>query len=132
NAQYSLQLGSHNLSAGAEGHFFTVYQYDNGLPWDANPFKDSFVVHPYWADVFVQDKMEFSDITLQPGIRFDMYQADSKKINDIFNPIAGGISNTPIQNQISPRIAITYAVTEQTTFNFGYNWFFKQPVLTDV
>src|SRR5207302_4792874 len=66
--QYSLQLGSHYLSGGAEGHFFKVYEYDNGLPWDANPFKDSFVVHPYYADVYVQDKMEFSDITFQPGI----------------------------------------------------------------
>jgi len=132
SAQYSLPMGAHQLSAGVEGHLFKVYQYDNGLPWDANPFKDSFQVHPYWGDVFIQDKMEFSDITFQPGLRFDVYQPDTKTINDVYNPIKAGLTQSALQSQITPRLSITYAVTDQTTFNFAYNWNFKQPTLNNV
>ncbi len=132
-ASYNLQVGSHLIIAGVDGNLMSVYKYDNQLPWDANPFKDSFLVHPYTADAYIEDKMEFSDITFDPGLRFDMYQPDSKQIPDLYNPGAtGSLTPTALQTQVSPRIAITYAVTDQTTFNFGYNWYFKEPVLQDV
>ncbi|MDP4199025.1 MAG: carboxypeptidase regulatory-like domain-containing protein [Bacteroidota bacterium] len=127
--QYSVQIGSHYLSGGVEGNYMSLFQYSNGLPWDANPFKDSFYVHPYTGAINVSDKMEFSDITFNPGLRFDMYQPGTKTINNIYDPIGTGTTATPLQTQLSPRLAITYAVTDQTTFDFGYNWYFKQPNL---
>lgn len=128
--QYSVQVGAHYLSGGAEGNLMSLYNYSNDLPWDANPFRDSFYVHPYTGAVNISDKMEFSDITLNPGLRFDIYQPDSKTINDIYNPLGtAGTSTTQLQTQLSPRLAITYAVTDQTTFDFGYNWYFRQPSL---
>ncbi len=131
-AQYSIQLGAHYLSGGAEGNYMSIYQYSNQLPWDANPFMDSFYVHPYTGAINVSDKMEFSDITFNPGLRFDIYQPSTKTINDIYNPLGGtGTTATVLQTQLSPRLAITYAVTDQTTFDFGYNWYFKQPNLFD-
>jgi hypothetical protein len=140
DAHYSVQIGSHFLDGGASGNFMSVYRYDNGLPWDANPFKDSFLVHPYTAAVYLTDKMEFSDITFAPGVRFDVFQSGAQQINNVYQPVqvnaqgvaTGGTSPTALQTQISPRLAITYAVTDQTTFNFGYNWYFKQPNLNDV
>src|SRR5581483_2539001 len=132
SGNYSLQVGSHYLQGGFETNLMSVYKYENDLPWDANPFKDSFLVHPYTAAIYAEDKMEFSDITFAPGIRFDMYQPNSFQINDLYNPIASGISPTSLQTQLSPRLAITYAVTDQTTFNFGYNWYFKEPNLNNV
>ncbi|HEY3875993.1 MAG TPA: TonB-dependent receptor, partial [Candidatus Kapabacteria bacterium] len=137
NGNYTIQVGSHQLEAGFESNIMSVYQYNNSLPWDANPFKDSFLVHPYTGAIFLMDKMEFSDITFHPGIRFDIYQPDANQIPDLYNPIGVGIANyaltpTKLQTQISPRLAITYAVTDQTTFNFGYNWYFEKPNLNDV
>jgi hypothetical protein len=132
SGNYSIQIGSHFLNAGFEGNIMSVYKYENDLPWDANPFKDSFEVHPYTGAVYFTDKMEFSDITFAPGIRFDMYQPDASAISNLYNPLGATLSPTKLQTQVSPRLAITYAVTDQTTFNFGYNWYFKQPSLNDV
>jgi CarboxypepD_reg-like domain len=134
SGNYSIQIGSHFLSAGFESNIMSVYKYEDDLPWDANPFKDSFLVHPYTGAVYFTDKMEFSDITFAPGIRYDLYQPDANSIPNLYNPVAAGTSLVPtkVQSQISPRLAITYAVTDQTTFNFGYNWYFKQPDLNDV
>jgi hypothetical protein len=127
--QYSNQIGAHYISGGVSGTLMSLYNYSNGLPWDANPFKDSFDVHPYLGAVNISDKMEFSDITFNPGLRFDIYQPNSRTINDLYNPLNSGTTATKLQSQLSPRLAITYAVTEQTTFDFGYNWYFKQPSL---
>jgi hypothetical protein len=132
SGDYTVQVGSHLLKAGVDGNLMSVYRYDNQLPWDANPFKDSFFVHPYTGDIYVEDKMEFNDITFHPGLRLDVYQPDSKSIPDLYNPLGNPLVPTTLQTQLSPRLAITYAITDQTTFNFGYNWYFKQPSLNDV
>ena len=133
SGNYTIQLGSHLIEAGIDANIMSIYKYEDDLPWDANPFKDSFLVHPYTGDVFIMDKMEFSDITFHPGLRLDIYQPDSKSIPNLFNPLNGGaLVPTKLQAQLSPRLAITYAVTDQTTFNFGYNWYFKEPNLNAV
>ena len=132
SGDYTIQLGSHLLKAGVDGNLMSIYKYEDDLPWDANPFKDSFMVHPYTGDVYIEDKMEFSDITFHPGLRFDVYQPNSKAIPDLYNPLGNALVPTALQTQLSPRLAITYAVTDQTVFNFGYNWYFKQPSLADV
>ncbi len=134
SSDYQLQMGSHFLTVGFDANIMSVYKYEDDLPWDANPFKDSFLVHPYTAGIYFTDKMEFSDITFAPGIRFDMYQPDASQIGNLYNPVAVGttLTATKLQTQVSPRLAITYAVTDQTTFNFGYNWYFEKPNLIEV
>lgn len=132
SGNYTVQVGSHFLTGGFESNFMSIFKYEDDLPWDANPFKDSFQVHPYTGALYLSDKMEFSDITFAPGIRFDLYQPNSNSIQNLYDPLASPLVATPLQTQLSPRLAITYAVTDQTTFNFGYNWYFKEPNLNDV
>ncbi len=150
DGNYTQQVGAHLLNGGVEGHFWHVASTSNQLPWDANPFKDSFDVRPSYGDVFVEDKMEFADITFAPGVRFDYYSPGSdRNITNLFDPFhtnyvlnsithkidtvtTYNVGTAPIQTQLSPRLGITYAVTEQTTFNFNYGWYFKEPLLTDV
>jgi hypothetical protein len=141
---YSDQFGSHGIDFGFEGHLYNIQNYNNGLPWDANPFKDSFTVVPIIAGVYVQDKMEFSDITFQPGLRFDYYNPrNDRALVDPFNPFTDTIINgvhqqipkykqAPVQALLSPRLGITYAVSDKTTFNFNYGIYYKQPLFTEV
>jgi hypothetical protein len=135
HAHYSIQSGAHLLDFGGEMNIWHAQTESNSLPWDANPFKDSFDVHPYWGALFVIDKMEFSDITFQPSLRYDFYKSGANSIANLYNPVINGVTQlTPasLQSQLSPRLSITYAVTEQTTFNFDYGWYFKEPTLNDV
>lgn len=147
--KYDQQIGQHLLNAGFEGHFYDINRDINGLPWDANPFRDSFAVKPYMGALYVVDKMEFSDITFNPSLRFDFYNPDNnRQLTDPKNPYTityvpnsnGGfdtvttfnVKRAPLQTQVSPRLGITYAVTEKTTFNFNYGYFFNVPSLNDV
>lgn len=139
DGNYRQQLGTHFITAGVDVKLYDISRYSNSQPWDANPFKDSFSVNPYIAGVYVSNKMEFNDITLNPSLRFDIYNPAGKEIVDLYNPILtvdgkkqSQLKEAEVQSQLSPRLGITYAVTEQTTFNFNYNWYFKPPLLNNV
>ncbi len=135
-AKYSQQIGEHYIKGGFETQIHNIESSDNSQPWDANPFKDSFAVKPMTGAVYIIDKMEFSDITFNPSLRFDFYDpGNDRVILNPENPIQGGeaqFGSAPLQTQLSPRLGITYAVTEQTTFNFNYGMYFKQPLFTEV
>ncbi len=134
---YTGQFGTHLVTAGVEGHLYTISDYNNGLPYDANPFSDSFTVKPVLAGVYIGDKMEFSDITFNPSLRFDIYAPGNdhalvdpnKPLGDDGRP---NFTKAPTQTQLSPRLGITYAVTEKTLFNFNYGLYFKQPLFGEV
>ncbi len=132
-AKYSQQVGAHYLRGGIEAQLHRVSTYSNSLPWDANPFKDSFDVSPVIGSFYVIDKMEFSDITFQPSLRFDYYDPKHERVLvDPLNPMPGGVplyKDAPIQTQLSPRLGINYSVTEKTAFNFNYGWYFKHPLM---
>lgn len=132
DGNYRQQLGAHFLTVGFDGRLFDITRNSNDLPWDANPFQDSFAVSPFMGGLYVNDKMEFSDITFNPSLRFDIFNPGAREIVDLENPLESGLRDSPTQTQLSPRLGITYAVTEQTTFNFNYNWYFKSPLLNDV
>jgi hypothetical protein len=132
DGNFRQQLGAHFLTAGVEGRIFDISRYENSLPWDANPFKDSFSVQPFMGAIYVSDKMEFSDITFNPSLRFDIFNPGGREIVDLEDPLKSGTTESETQSQLSPKLGITYAVTEQTTFNFNYNWYFKSPLLNDV
>jgi hypothetical protein len=135
-AHYTGQFGNHLVTGGFEGHKYVLSDYSNDLPWDANPFKDSFTITPLIAAVFVGDKMEFNDITFNPSLRFDIYDPkNDHALLDPYMPVKDGRANftkAPVQTQLSPRLGITYAVTEQTVFNFNYGLYFEQPLFGEV
>jgi len=147
-AHYNDQFGSHGIDVGAEAHIYNINNYDNGLPWDANPFRDSFAVKPVIAGVYIQDKMEFSDITFQPGLRLDIYNPNNNHVLvNPYNPlksdtsivngqqvisVVGNFKSAPVQALLSPRLGITYGVNDKTTFNFNFGTYFKNPAFGQV
>lgn len=147
-ADYNDQIGAHGIAGGFETEVYTINRNDNGLPWDANPFRDSFSVKPVIGSIYLQDKMEFSDITFQPGLRFDIYNpGNDHVVVDPYNPLrqdtsivggkqvirpVGNFSKAPVQTQLSPRLGITYSISDKTLFNFNYDIYFKRPLFLDV
>jgi hypothetical protein len=137
DGKYSEQISEHFINFGFEAQLHHITTLQNQLPWDPNPFQDQYDVRPKLGALYVIDKMEFSDITFNPSLRFDYYDpANDKSLVDPYNPLDSNgnprFEKAPIQTQLSPRLGITYAVSEQTTFNFNYGLYFKQPLLGEV
>ncbi len=141
DAKFAQQIGEHLVSAGFETQLHHITTFSNDQPWDANPFQDVFDVNPYTAAIYIIDKMEFADITFNPSLRFDLYDpANSTALVNPFDPyeidpdgkVVYSFAKAEVQTQLSPRLGITYAISEMTTFNFNYGLYFKQPLMNEV
>jgi outer membrane receptor protein involved in Fe transport len=105
----------------------------NGAYWYFGPRK------PVFAAAYVQDKIEFSDIILNLGMRWDYINPDSKDVVDPSNLTfdsndfikAENIVSTEKTSVFSPRIGFSFPVTDRTVFHAQYGKFVQQTKLRD-
>jgi outer membrane receptor protein involved in Fe transport len=96
--------------------------------------------NPVFAAYYLQDKMEFSDLVINAGIRLDYIDIDGKEFivpgnvefdpNDQIDP--SGLKDTEPITQISPRLGFSFPVTDRTVFHAQYGKFIQQSRLRDV
>jgi hypothetical protein len=94
---------------------------------------------PVFAAAYLQDKIEFSDIILNLGVRWDYIEPDSWDVYDptrlTFNKDdlikAVNFKKTDKTSQISPRIGFSFPVTDRTVFHAQYGKFIQQTRLYD-
>ncbi|MEO6696039.1 MAG: TonB-dependent receptor [Ignavibacteria bacterium] len=93
--------------------------------------------HPIIGAIYLQDKVEFKDFTLNAGIRWDYLDANSWRIKDIAN-VAGtnGIldaadftDESEPTSAFSPRLGLSFPVTNNTVFHAQYGKFIQLPQL---
>ena len=94
---------------------------------------------PVQAAVYVQDKIELSDIIINLGLRWDYINPDSKNTPDpgnltynVDNLLApSNFEKTPTTSVISPRIGFSFPVTDRTVFHAQYGRFIQSSRLND-
>jgi outer membrane receptor protein involved in Fe transport len=96
--------------------------------------------NPIFAAFYIQDKMEFSDLVINAGLRLDYIDIDGKEFlnpgnirfdqNDQIDPNFL-VDSEPI-TQISPRLGFSFPVTDRTVFHAQYGKFIQQSRLRDV
>jgi len=103
------------------------------------PNHDLYTKKPIIFSAYIQDKMEFEKLILNAGLRYDYFDADSKYSTDIFYPSPSFpylppsvdpntlLSDVEPKNQISPRIGISFPITDQGIIHFSYGHFFQMP-----
>ncbi len=95
--------------------------------------------NPIIGALYVQDKIEFKDFTLNVGLRWDYLDANSWRIKDITNIIRFGdptklddedfTNESEPTSEISPRIGLSFPVTNNTVFHAQYGKFIQLPSL---
>ena len=112
-------------------------------------------VKPRSVGFFANDKMEFEGMIVNLGVRFDMYDPNALYPGDSFDPIelnddgtvklekgtlkeAAGVpmikdpQDASIKYQLSPRLGISYPVTERDKLHFTYGHYFQIPRADDL
>ena len=100
---------------------------------------------PYSAAIFVQDKMEYENLIINVGLRFDYFNANAnvpadKKDPNIFNPFLAENRSKSLQERegywyrkvdpkfaLSPRLGVAYPISERGVVRFSYGYFFQIP-----
>ncbi len=141
----------HEVKFGAEYSNYVLNYEDfqvlkNGtqsvIPPVDNILHDSYTKKPTQISGYIQDKMEFQSIILNVGLRLDYFNPDSKystttKYPSPYDPTLPDnvntgslLNNASAKYQISPRVGISFPITDEGIIHFSYGHFFQIPPFT--
>lgn len=148
---------SHNIRSGFEVRFWELHRHYNGNPYVANPFYDIYTdkwggniyaddqevydltstpASPFKFAAYVQDQLSFKGIVFTPGLRIDYFDpsSDYRTNNNTFIAIGAdsGFASSDPKIQISPRLNVTYPITERSTLSIAYGIYFRTPELQNM
>lgn len=90
--------------------------------------------YPYEFAAFIQDKMEYDIMIINVGVRFDYFNSNSTLPADIKNPLNNpdfpGANQTVAsepESQISPRLGVSFPISDQGAIYFSYGHFLQIP-----
>ncbi|MBI9072396.1 MAG: TonB-dependent receptor [Melioribacteraceae bacterium] len=97
---------------------------------------------PVFAAFYIQDKIEYKDLVLNLGLRYDYIDIDNQQMTDATRPefsinynngniIDEGWEDVPAFGAVSPRLGFSFAVTDETKFHAQYGKFVQQTRLRD-
>ncbi|MGD8778010.1 MAG: TonB-dependent receptor [Ignavibacteria bacterium] len=107
---------------------------------DSSVFSDNYNKKPYEISAYIQDKMEYDDLVLNFGIRFDYFNSNTTYPSQMRNP-ANQLSfpdnpermstypDAEPQYQFSPRFGLSYTLGTSAVLHFSYGHFFQMPPL---
>ncbi len=92
--------------------------------------------YPLQFAAYLQDRIEWSDLVVRAGIRFELFDARATIPSDLQNP-ANSISGAPpsfpkrtsVKTAFAPRIGFSYPLTTMSSVYFSYGHFYQLPGL---
>jgi len=112
--------------------------YEPAIYADSTVYADVYTVDPMEFSAYIQDKMEFDQMVVNLGIRYDYYDPNTtypsqrrnpaNQLEFINNPekMSEPLETKP-QYQISPRLGLSYQLGETAVLHFSYGHFFQMP-----
>ncbi|MBS4035781.1 MAG: TonB-dependent receptor [Ignavibacterium sp.] len=136
------------ITSGVNNYGYDIFgnEIDSDYDDPLTPFKDGkfFGPHqPVFIGAYIQDRIDFQDIVINAGLRYDYFDVDNLQLKDPALPDAGidptsgeiredGWAEVPTFQALSPRLGISFPVTENTVFHAQYGQFIQQTRLLDI
>jgi hypothetical protein len=116
------------------GEYIDIDVADTFTPYENQGFADVWVENPKRASFFAQDRIDVGDVVLEAGVRWDRFNP-----NTDFPIVAGyylpddpsTYSRVDPTNTLSPRLGVSFPVTENSTFRLSYGHFVQLPDLNE-
>ena len=96
---------------------------------------------PTLGSGYLQDKIEYRDLIINAGLRWDYFAANSWRFKDQSAPVLdddkytidiNSMRKTRIFNELSPRLGLSFPVSDLTVFHVQYGRFSQMPALRDM
>ena len=117
----------------------TVRYFTPTIPSTNTSYHDAYTRKPKEISAYLQDKMEFDNLILNVGLRYDFFSADADYSTDMFNPSPNSptlpasvdrstlLARSKGKHQWSPRVGVSFPITDQGIIHFSYGHFFQMP-----
>ena len=80
---------------------------------------------------YIQDKMEYSSMIMNLGIRYDAFVPNDSTIANLLYPEADQ-KEAKTKTMVSPRIGVSLPITDKGIFHFSYGHFYQMPTLRNL
>ena len=146
NHIHSFKLGFHSFNHEVDNQWHTIRNvyhntssdslYAPEIFGDTSAYADVYKVSPKEIAFYLQDKMEFDDMVINVGLRYDKFDPASKYPSDRRNPanqlilpdsMTSSYPQAPSIEQLSPRIGFAYQLGSEAVLHFSYGHFFQMP-----
>jgi outer membrane receptor protein involved in Fe transport len=106
------------------------YEYSEPtvLPANESPSHNYYDKQALIASSYIQDKIEYPDMILNVGIRYDFFDPNDKYIADLIHPEEERIQATK-KSMVSPRLGVSFPITNEGVLHFSYGHFYQIPTL---
>ncbi len=95
--------------------------------------------YPTQFSAYVQDKAEYDIMIINLGLRFDYFKPNAEYLYDLRNPLrdvnfsnAGKMVEASAKTQVSPRLGISFPITDRGIIHFSYGHFFQIPSFSNL
>lgn len=110
---------------------------NDGLPeWEQSR-------NPNFLGIYAQDRIEYKDLIINAGVRYDRIDIDNwipidpsrpelTWVKQTLDVIPSGVVQTEARDYVSPRLGFSFPVTDQTVFHAQWGKFVQQSRLRDI
>lgn len=106
---------------------------------------DKYTRKPVEISAYIQDKIEFDQLIINIGLRYEIFMPDGQILNDptdpdIYRPrrpenitksfeerLEYWYKDASVKSQLSPRLGVSFPFSANGVFHFSYGYFFQTP-----
>jgi outer membrane receptor protein involved in Fe transport len=125
---------------GTPGHLvWTGTRYVRHLNEPEDGFPPPRTYQPVIGSAYLQDDIEWNDLRFRAGLRYEYFNSRTSVPADFANPAntIAGAPDLPARAatrklSLSPRLGVSYPVTDKTSLFFAYGHFYQMPQLGQI
>jgi hypothetical protein len=138
--QNKLKGGTHELKSGFTLDYYDLNKDSRQYPTEARPFgnfPNIYTENAFGGMMYVQDRLRYKrSMVLNAGLRFDFFdpgvdavRVSNQRVLALQKPTSGLSFLERWKAQISPRVGMSYPISDKDVLHFHYGRFFQLPDL---
>ncbi|MBN2414563.1 TonB-dependent receptor [bacterium] len=149
--QHNIKTGAHLILHDLDNQYHQIRNYYYGTQWenelyvpsilpDSSIYSDVYRVKPVEFAAYIQDKMEFDEMVINVGLRYEYFNPKTVYPSQRRNPAnqldfpddpekMSEYPDADAKIQLSPRFGLAYQLGEAALLRFSYGHFRKMPPL---
>ncbi len=96
-----------------------------------SPSHDEYLTYPRQASAYLQDKIEYPNMIVNAGLRYDYFYSDFEYAVDPLQPDGERKMATP-KHMLSPRLGVSFPITAKGIIHFSYGHFYQMPSMSSL
>ncbi|NQV50317.1 MAG: TonB-dependent receptor [Candidatus Marinimicrobia bacterium] len=105
------------------------YREPTILPANLSPSHSTYTGDATFFSAYAQDKLEYESMIMNVGLRYDFFEPNGEFPTNLLDP-TGTAQAADSKHSISPRLGVSFPITDKGYLHFSYGHFYQLPTLT--